>query len=220
MGKLKTLLFYTILGDFVSAMQLNSFKRKWKRFNFENDTIPNNIFPIEVVSVGKYTYGDLNVITSSDKCKLKIKNYVSIAKNVTFLLDSEHLIGNVSSFPFKVKLLHMEGSEAVGRGDILIDDDVWLGYGVIVMSGVHIGQGAVIAAGAVVTKDVPPYSIVGGVPARVIKYRFSAEVIAELMKIDYSALTEDVVKDHIEELYRKLSDVDQLDWMPKRNCNE
>ena len=220
MGKLKTILFYTILGDSVSAMQLNSFKRKWKRLNFENDTIPNNIFPLDVVSVGKCTYGDLNVITSSDKCKLKIKNYVSIAKNVTFLLDSEHPIGNVSSFPFKVKLLHMEGSEAVGRGNILIDDDVWLGYGAIVMSGVHIGQGAVIAAGAVVTKDVPPYSIVGGVPARVIKYRFSAEVIAELMKIDYSALTEDVVKDHIEELYRKLSDVDQFDWMPKRNCNE
>ena len=114
----------------------------------------------------------------------------------------------------------MEASEALGKGNILVDDDVWIGYGAVVMSGVHIGQGAVIAAGAVVTKDVPPYSIVGGIPARVIKYRFSAEVIAELMKIDYSALTEDAVKDHIEELYRKLSDVDQLDWMPKRNCNE
>lgn len=169
-----------------------------------------------MVSVGKCTYGDLNVLTSSDKCKLKIKNYVSIAKDVTFLLDSEHPIGNVSSFPFKVKLLHMEGSEAVGRGNILMDDDVWLGYGVIVMSGVHIGQGAVIAAGAVVTKDVPPYSIVGGVPAKVIKYRFSAEMITELMRIDYSSLTEELVKEHIKELYNELSDVSQLDWAPKK----
>ncbi|MDY2949120.1 MAG: CatB-related O-acetyltransferase, partial [Lachnospiraceae bacterium] len=116
----------------------------------------------------------------------------------------------------KVKMLHTEASEAFGKGNILVDDDVWIGYGVVVMSGVHIGQGAVIAAGAVVTKDVPPYSIVGGVPAKVIKYRFSAEMIKELMRIDYSSLTEELVKEHIKELYNELLDVSQLDWAPKK----
>lgn len=138
------------------------------------------------------------------------------SKGRCFLLDSEHPTGHISSFPFKVKMLHTEASEALGKGNILVDDDVWIGYGAVVMSGVHIGQGAVIAAGAVVTKDVPPYSIVGGVPAKVIKYRFSAEMITELMRIDYSSLTEELVKEHIKELYNELSDVSQLDWAPKK----
>ena len=84
------------------------------------------------------------------------------------------------------------------------------------MSGVHIGQGAVVAAGAVVTHDVPPYAIVGGVPAKVIKYRFGPEMIEELLKVDYSKLTEDMVREHIDELYEELKDAGQLAWMPKR----
>ena len=68
------------------------------------------------------------------------------------------------------------------------------------MSGVHIGQGAVVAAGAVVTKNVPPYAIVGGVPAKLIKYRFSSNMIEELLKIDYSKLPEEMIKGHIDEL--------------------
>lgn len=216
MKKIKEHLFHTLVGDFIAAIQLNSFKRKWRKLNSENDTVPTSIFPLEIVNIGKYTYGEINVITSSDKCRLKIKNFVSIAKDVVFLLDSEHPTGHISSFPFKVKMLHTEASEALGKGNILVDDDAWIGYGAVVMSGVHIGQGAVIAAGAVVTKDVPPYSIVGGVPAKVIKYRFSAEMITELMRIDYSSLTEELVKEHIEELYNELSDVSQLDWAPKK----
>lgn len=93
---------------------------------------------------------------------LQIGNFVSIAQEVIFLLDAEHYVKHLSTFPFKVKYLNNAKEEAFGKGDIIIDDDVWLGYRSTIMSGVHIGQGAVIAAGAIVTKDVPPFSIVGG----------------------------------------------------------
>ena len=66
------------------------------------------------------------------------------------------------------------------KGDIVIGNDVWIGYEAVIMAGVHIGNGAIIAARAVVTKDVPPYTIVGGVPARPIRKRFDEEVIRKL----------------------------------------
>lgn len=158
---------------------------------------------------------ELNVVDFCNSSKLKIGNYVSIAQNVTFLLNCEHYVDHISSFPFKVKVLG-EQSEALSKGDIMVDDDVWIGYGATIMSGVHIGQGAVIAAGAVATKDVPPYAIVGGVPAKVIKYRFKEEMIEELLKIDYSKLTKEMVQAHESELYTELTDLEQLDWMPKK----
>ena len=67
-----------------------------------------------------------------------------------------------------------------------------------------------------VTKDVPPYAIVGGVPAMVIKYRFSPELINELLKVDYSQMTEEMVKEHIEDLYNDLEELSQLQWLPKK----
>ena len=71
------------------------------------------------------------------------------------------------------------------RGDIIIGNDVWIGYEAVIMAGVHIGDGAVIAARAVVTKDVPPYTIVGGTPARKIRMRFEEEIIAKLQQIQW-----------------------------------
>jgi virginiamycin A acetyltransferase len=67
------------------------------------------------------------------------------------------------------------------KGDIIIGNDVWIGYEAVIMSGVTIGDGAVVGARALITKDVPPYTVVGGVPAKVIKRRFSDEIIAELL---------------------------------------
>ena len=68
----------------------------------------------------------------------------------------------VSQTTFTITEVLGENSEAMSKGDITVDNDVWIGYGATIMSGVHIGQGAIVAAGAVVTKDVPPYAIVGG----------------------------------------------------------
>jgi len=98
-----------------------------------------------------------------------------------------------------------------------VNDDVWIGHGSTILSGVRIGQGAVVAAGSVVTKDVPLYAIVGGVPAKVIKYRFEPEMIEQLLKVDYSKLDEEMVRSHVEELYQKLESINQLNWLPRKD---
>jgi acetyltransferase-like isoleucine patch superfamily enzyme len=207
----------TLLRSLLKTIKLNSFKRKWRKENSHNQTLPIAKFDTNLVSVGIGTYGELNVVSFSNDCKLKLGNYISIAQEVTFLLNVEHYTNHISAYPFKVKTLHIQKAEAFSKGDIVVDDDVWIGYGATILSGVHIGQGAIVAAGAVVTKDVPPYAIVGGVPAKVIKYRFSEEIINELLKVDYSKLTEEQIKDHIDDLYTDLNVTDQLKWLPKKD---
>ena len=205
-----------------SRIQLFINKIKWRMENPNNSTCVSNIFNLSSVSVGHYTYGVLNLIDSNPVSKLKIGNFCSIAPNVTFILNSDHYTKNLSSFPFKVMCLHNCKAEAISYGDIIVDDDVWIGYGATILSGVHVGQGAIIAAGALVSKDVPPYAIVGGVPAKVIKFRFSKDVVNYLLSLDYSSLSKELVRDNISVLYKKidgmsLSDVQLMfDWFPKK----
>ena len=190
-------------------------KKKWKKKNRDNETIPLVPIDANMVTIGKKTYGGIYVLAFNGENHLYIGNYCSIGPNVSFLLSAEHYINHISTFPFKAKIVD-GSSEGKSNGDIVVDDDVWIGYGATIMSGVHVGQGAFVAAGAVVTKDIPPYAIVGGVPAKVIKYRFKPEMIEELMKVDYSNLTEKMVREHVNEFYAELADVRQLDWLPKR----
>ena len=105
------------------------------------------------------------MLTFDDKHKLKIGNYCSIAPDVAFMLSADHPTDLLSTYPYKVKLLNQR-SKVFQRVILLLGMMVWFGFRSTIMSGVHIGQGAIIAAGAVVTKDVPPYAIVGGVPAK------------------------------------------------------
>ena len=193
---LKKQLRYTIIIDIVKKMKLNKFRKKWRYINKNNETIPMNIFDSKLVSVGKYSYGELNVISFNKNSKLKIGSLCSIAQNVKFILDADHRIDTISTFPFKVKIFKEIKYEAISKGDIIIEDDVWIGYGAMILSGVKIGQGAVIAAGAIVTKNVPPYAIVGGVPAKILKYRFSKSVINNLLNLDYSKIDKIFIKNN------------------------
>jgi tetrahydrodipicolinate N-succinyltransferase len=120
-------------------------------------------------------------------------------------LGGEHKVDGISTFPFKVKCFGYE-MEAGSKGDIIIGDDVWLCTNAIICSGIKIGQGAVVAAGAVVTKDVEPYAIVGGNPAKVIKYRFGEKIRNKLQEIDLIKLIDSFKKEDINDIYTPLSE--------------
>lgn len=85
-------------------------------------------------------------------------------------------------------------------------DDVWIGTNALVLSGVEIGQGAVIAAGTVVTKSVPPYAVVAGVPARIIKYRFEKETVDKLLKLDLGKIDAEYIRTNLEKLTEPLEE--------------
>lgn len=205
-----------IIKRIIGLVSVHKKRMQWRKLNPHNTTNAASDFRFECVNVGKMTYGDLNVLTFSDKYKLSIGNYCSIASEVMFILSADHYLDHISTFPFKAKVIREENNEGVSKGDISVADDVWIGHRSMILSGVSIGQGAVIAAGAVVTKDVPPYAIVGGIPAKVISYRFGQEMVEELLKIDYSELDETLITTHIEALYSKVNDEKQLIWLPKK----
>jgi acetyltransferase-like isoleucine patch superfamily enzyme len=163
--------------------------------------------------IGKHTYGKPKVHDWEDGTKLIIGDYSSIAEEVTILLGGNHRMDWVTTYPFPAfpekwpNAAKIKGHPS-SKGDVIIGNDVWIGFGCTILSGVKIGDGAVVAARSVVTKDVPPYAIVGGVPAKVIKYRFNEDIIEKLLKLKWWNWKEDKIKknmkllcsDKIEEL--------------------
>ncbi|MDD4842833.1 MAG: CatB-related O-acetyltransferase [Anaerotignum sp.] len=124
--------------------------------------------------------------------KLYIGKFCSIACGAKFLFTSaNHTLKSISTYPFPIFFEDWNldkkhvASAWDNKGDIVIGNDVWIGYEAVILSGVHIGNGAIIAARAMVTKDVPPYTIVGGMPAQKIKKRFNEETIENLQKLQW-----------------------------------
>lgn len=196
---------YLFGHKFLSYSNKKDQNKLWREKNKHNETERLNKFDIEKVSVGVGTYGGLNVQTASDGPeKLIIGNYCSIGPDVRFILASEHPYKGVSTYPFKVKF-GLQSKEAASKGSIVLEDDVWVGLGVIINSGVHIGRGAVVAAGSVVVKDVEPYSIVGGNPAKHIKYRFDEPIRKKLMKLDFTGLDREKIINNIDTVYKELT---------------
>ena len=204
-----------MLSKVLNKLRKYKFNRAWKQKNDHNFTTTVGKLPLDKVTIGRNTYGFIDALFSNPENKLIIGNYCSIAQGVKFLPSTDHALDRISTYPFKALCLTGE-LEALSKGDIVVDDDVWIGYGTTVLSGVHIGQGAAVAAGSVVTKDVPPYAIVGGVPAKVIKYRFEPEMIQALLQIDYSKLDGEMIRQHADDLYEKLESPEQLSWLPKK----
>lgn len=196
-----------MLREFVRILKRRAFEKDWRKRNAHNESkVGDRFFPLEVVTVGKGTYGTITVqslyVTPNEK--LTIGNYVSIAPNVTFLLGVNHQIDTVTTFPFYSKLVERSAKDALTKGPVVIEDEVWIGTGAMIFSGVRIGKGAIIAAGALVTKDVPPYAIVGGNPAKLIRYRFDREIIEILNPIHFVNFSEDWLQKNIDIIYKKI----------------
>jgi acetyltransferase-like isoleucine patch superfamily enzyme len=141
------------------------------------------------VSVGRFTYGARNVFihTWGEPETLKIGRYCSIAGNIQVYMGGSHRTDWISTFPFGTVYHDFLKSPRVpghpkSNGDVVIGNDVWIGYGATIMSGINIGDGAVIGANAHVVSDVPPYAIISGNPAKVIRQRFPAEIINLLLE--------------------------------------
>lgn len=124
--------------------------------------------------------------------RLMIGKFCSIACGAKFLFNSaNHSLSSLSTYPFPIfyeewRLDRKNVAEAWdNKGDIVIGNDVWIGYEAVILAGVTVGDGAVIGARAMVTKDVPPYTIVGGVPAKPIRKRFSEETISEMLALKW-----------------------------------
>lgn len=173
-------------------------KTMFKHDNPNNGLYLNDIHGMvnpRKIHCGKYSYGPLNIYSfSSNDGELLIGNYCSIADEVVFLTGGGHRYTSFLSFPVQRKLLAGD-HESISKGDIIVEDDVWIGFGATILSGVKLHKGCVVGAKAVITKDVPPYAIVVGSPARIIKFRFEEEIINELLKIDFSKLSLDQLKE-------------------------
>ncbi|MCL4152751.1 UNVERIFIED_CONTAM: hypothetical protein GTU68_022573 [Idotea baltica] len=178
-----------------------------------------NIIKNPNIIVGDYTYyDDFEDVYNFEKNvkyhfdfvgdKLIIGKFCMIASGVTFIMNgANHLTDAISTYPFAIFgedwADAMEGKSYPTKGDTKIGNDVWIGYNATIMPGVNIGDGAIIATGATVTKDVEPYTIVGGNPAQPIKKRFPQEQIDQLMEIKWWDWDVKKITKHVKDLTGK-----------------
>lgn len=155
---------------------------------FESEAMTEQQQPEYLESAGRYIYGKPRVRAFLANGKVKIGSFVSISYNVTIFLGGNHRMDWVSTWPFAAyddfpEVANLKGEEQYTNGNVVIGNDVWLCENCTIMSGVTIGDGAVVGANAVVRKDVAPYSVVLGNPAREFRKRFDPRQIESLLKI-------------------------------------
>lgn len=156
----------------------------------------------DYIEIGEFSYGNPTVKSWGESTKLKVGKFCSFAENVTILLGGEHRIDWVTTYPFNTAIdeyKHIQGHPS-SKGNVTIGNDVWIGTDCIILSGVTIGDGAVIAAKSVVTNNVPSYSVFGGNPAKLIKYRFSEDIINSLIQIGWWDWPIEKILENVEEL--------------------
>lgn len=190
-------------------------------------TIDDKIFRVLHISECSYIVGmDISSGTLSVSdigChNIHIGKYTCIGSDVKLILDMSH--DYRSLYQGLIPELALEGGERKGngqilkriqrKGQVLIGNDVWIGNGVTILGGVRIGNGGVVAAGSVVVKDVPPYAIVGGNPAKIIKYRFPKEVIDKLQRIAWWNWSSEEISARKEDMQGEIKD-----FADKYDCN-
>ena len=182
-------------------MKIPDKNQKFPLPNYDRLCFLKNIIKNPNIIVGDYTYyDDFETVENFEKNvkylfdftgdKLTIGKFCMIASDVIFIMNgANHLTESISTYPFAIFgddwANAMENKTYPTKGDTVIGNEVWIGYGATIMAGVTIGDGAIIATKSVVTKDVEPYSIVGGNPAKEIRKRFSEEKIKTLLELQW-----------------------------------
>lgn len=209
-------------------MTIPNINKVYPRSNDYQTIYVKNVITRDNIKVGDYTiYNDYcndpkdfeknNVLYQYpiNNDKLIIGKFCSIACKAKFLMTSgNHTSKSLSTYTFPIfyEEWGLEFSHITdawdNKGDIVIGNDVWIGYDAIIMSGVKIGDGAIIGTRAIVTNDVPPYTIVGGIPAKIIKKRFSDDIISKLLKIKWWDWTDEEIQANIQHI--QVGNIDRL----------
>ena len=179
------------------------------------------------IKIWNYTYWDLDIdMNDFENSYIKIGAYCSIARDVKFICWKDHISSHISTYPiwfcwfqqkktkYMKEVLKISNNpmeilkiESIDKWPIILDDDVWIWTGAKIMSWVHIWQGAIIGAWAIVTKDIPPYAIAWWVPAKVIKYRFDENLIKQLLKVNFSSIPIEKLRDMYPETIKEDFDI-------------
>lgn len=200
----------------------------------ENDKLIflKNFIKASNIFIGDYTYFDdprngpekfeeYNVLYNYDpsKVKLVIGKFCALAAETRFIMTGDHKLDAISTYPFPLFGSGWETAFSFAdvpvKGDIIVGNDVWFGYSTLIKGGVTIGHGAIIAAGAVVVKDVPAYSIVAGNPATVVKKRFDDATIERLLQIAWWNWDIKKINQHLKLICHL--DIDQLEAASRNN---
>lgn len=162
-----------------------------------------------VGAYSKIVKSDIGKCTSiGPRCTIinvEIGSFCSISWNVTINARNHDVdFASTSAFPYVKRFGYVE-FDSINHSTAKIGHDVWIGTGAVLLEGIHIGNGAVVAAGSVVTKNVPPYAIVAGVPAKIIRYRFSEELINKITQSEWWLWSDDKLLDNIDMFKNKYS---------------
>lgn len=198
----------------LKILKKSKFLRNLQKIYTVKKIITKNHIKLPGVSIGDFTYGLPGIMKLTNNYTLEIGKFCSIAKGVKIIIDGNHRVDCVSTFPFGeiIKGVNKRDGFIAGRGNMKIGNDVWIGENSIILPGVSIGNGAVVAAGSIVTKNVLDYEIVGGNPARHIKFRFNQNQIDNLNKIQWWNWNIDKIIDNVNYIQS-----DEIDLFIKNN---
>lgn len=185
----------------------------WTKIRMKNEILKYGF------EIGDHTYGLPKTLYGAENSNLIIGKYCSFGENVKIYLGGNHNIKRATTYPFGAfkrfwSLSDDYNEVPISKGSVIVGSDVWIADDVTILSGVNIGHGAVIGNKSLVTKDVPPYCIVAGNPARIIKKRFGEEVISKLLEISWWNMDDVKVKEiipyllneNVEEFIKKCSE--------------